>query len=93
MRAGAHLRQSGLLVADFGFADGRQLLQGVAVVGERPRQARELRPSYGGRDRKDRVDNEGQESGHHILSRFLIDLKANAAERGGSRNPPCRTRP
>lgn len=46
MRAGAHLRQSGLLVADFGFADGRQLLQGVAVVGERPRQSCKLCPSY-----------------------------------------------
>lgn len=45
MRAEAHLRQSGLLVADFGLADGRQLLQGVAVVGERPRQSCKLCPS------------------------------------------------
>lgn len=40
-----HLCQSGLLVADFVFADGRQLLQRVAVVGERPRQPSELGPS------------------------------------------------
>lgn len=41
----AHLRQSGLLVADFVFADGRQLLQRVAVVGQRSRQPRKLGPS------------------------------------------------
>lgn len=40
-----HLCQSRLLVADFVLADGRQLLQCVAVVGERPRQASELGPS------------------------------------------------
>lgn len=33
-------------MADLGFADGRQLLQGVAVVGERPRQSCKLCPSY-----------------------------------------------
>lgn len=57
VRAGAHLRQSGLLVADLGFADGRQLLQGVAVVGERPRQPRELCPSYGAETEKARLTN------------------------------------
>lgn len=55
VRAGAHLRQSGLLVADLGFADGRQLLQGVAVVGERPRQPCELCPSYGAETEKARL--------------------------------------
>ena len=43
--ARAHLRQSRLFMADFMFADGRQLLQRVAVVGERPRQPRKLGPS------------------------------------------------
>lgn len=43
--AGAHLRQSGLFVADFVLADGRQLLQRVAVVGERSRQPCKLCPS------------------------------------------------
>lgn len=54
VHAGAHLRQSGLLVADFRFADGRQLLQGVAVVGERPRQSCELCPSYRAETIRDR---------------------------------------
>lgn len=44
-RRHTHLCQSRLLVADFVLADGRQLLQRVAVVGERPRQASELGPS------------------------------------------------
>lgn len=43
--AGAHLGQSGLFVADLVFADGRQLLQRVPVVGERPCQPRKLGPS------------------------------------------------
>lgn len=41
----AHLCQSGLLMADFMLADGRQLLQRVAVVGQRPRQPSKLGPS------------------------------------------------
>lgn len=43
--AGAHLGQSGLFVADLMFADGRQLLQRVPVVGECPCQPRKLGPS------------------------------------------------
>lgn len=43
--AWAHLRQSGLFMADFMFADGCQLLQRVAVVGERSCKPRKLGPS------------------------------------------------
>lgn len=75
MRVGAHLRQSGLLVADFVFADGRQLLQGVAVVGERSRQSRKLCPSYRTETENTRftIGDRGQE--RRISSRFVIDLK------------------
>lgn len=43
--AWAHLRQSWLFMGDFMFAYGCQLLQRVAVVGERPCQPRKLGPS------------------------------------------------
>lgn len=48
----AHLGQSGLFMCDLVFADGRQLLQRVAVVGQRPRQPCKLGPSCRSEDIK-----------------------------------------
>lgn len=55
--AGAHLRQPGLFVADFVLADGRQLLQRVAVVGQRSRQPCKLGPPCKSETEKSRFTN------------------------------------
>lgn len=86
--AGAHLRQSGLLVADFVLADGRQLLQRVAVVGQRSRQSRKLGPSCRRQTEKNHVCKSRRESGRRIFSPLVTDIWEKSSGATGSALEP-----